>query len=453
MTLFLGLAYALCFVAICARRPQWALIAIFATAPLHFDLGSGGVKYSITEIHLLLTLPLLALRLRDARRGVTMGPLTLPISAYLLVCGLSTFVNWQGSDAIVSWVQMFAYVVITVLIFSHLCTPEQLRKVPYYLVAVCVFWALFGAKYNFQVESLGLRKNAFGASLAVGFLCAYDLWIARGYTRQAVWNDRTRMALAGAMLVIFTVLLMTLSRGSWLGAVAGVITIGVVRGSIKPLLRTGAILVPIMVIVWFNLPPELKAYTVGFDADQNRNIKLRLDTLQQTQQTFADDPVFGAGLGLRKNIDATNLVWLVLSETGVLGALAFGWIWWNFFRLTWRARRIVPPSDPRFTLLSLGAALMVCKLAHGMVDHYWTRGPLTNAWAGLGMILCFCRIPFEARARELHQYARNQRALRVAALRGAQAPIARRTSPRPSGSAPLSKASFANARRPPLPPK
>ena len=409
MTLLLGLAYALCFVALCARRPQWALIAIFASAPLHFDLSSGAVKYSITEINLLLTLPLLALRLRESRYGVSLGPLTLPICAYLLVCALSTLINWQGSEAIVSWVQMLAYVVITALIFSRLCTPDDLRRVPYYLVAVCVLWAIFGMKVNF--DFMFLRKNAFGASLAVGFLCAYDLWIARGYLKRPLRQDRVRMALTGAMLVIFTGLLMTLSRGAWLGTVAGLLVIGLVRGNVKPLLKIGAVLVPIVLIVWFNLPPELKDYTVGFDAERNRNIELRLLTLQQTQQMFYDSPVFGEGLGLRKGIDATNIIWLALAETGVLGALSFAWIFFNFYRLVGRARRILPPSDPRFTLLSLGAALMTYKLAHGMVDHYWTRGALTNAWAGLGMILCYCRIPLEARARELHQQALNSRAL------------------------------------------
>ena len=415
MTLLLGLTYALIFVALCARRPQWALIAIFATSPLHFDLGSGAIKYSITEINLILTLPLLALRLREARHGVSLGPLTLPILAYLLVCALSTLINWQGSEAIVSWVQMLLYVVVTVLVFSHLCTPDQLRKVPYYLVAVCVGWALFGMKVHF--DFMFLKKNAFGASLAVGFLCAYDLWIARGYVKRPLRQDKIRLALAGAMLIIFTGLMMTLSRGAWLGTLAGLIVIGIMRGSVKPLLKVGAILVPIVLIVWFNLPPELKAYTFGFDAEQNRNIELRLITLQQTQQLFHDNPIFGAGLGLRKNIDATNVVWLALSETGILGALAFGWIFWNFARLAWRARHILPPSDPRFTLLSLGTALMTYKLAHGMVDHYWTRGALTNAWAGYGMILCYCRIPLEARARELQQLAHQKRAAHALALR------------------------------------
>ena len=31
------------------------------------------------------------------------------------------------------------------------------------------------------------------------------------------------------------------------------------------------------------------------------------------------------------------------------------------------------------------AALVTLKLAHGMVDHYWTRGSIMCAWASVGM--------------------------------------------------------------------
>ena len=414
MAPFFGILYAVAFVALCAQRPKWALIALFATTPFHLNLSEGMVKYSITEINLLLTLPLLALRLRESREGASLGSMALPIYAYLLVCALSSLITWKGGDAVVSWVQMVSYIVVTVLIFALLCKPDDLRKVPYYLVGVCVLWSLFGIKVDFIF--MFLRKNAFGASLAVGFLCAYELWVARGYLKIPLRKDWPRLALMGAMLIIFTGLIMTLSRGAWLGTVAGMVAIGAMRGNMKPLLKIGAILVPVVLIVWFNLPPEMKAYVVGFDPEQNRNIELRVMTLQETQQLFYDSPLFGQGLGLRKDIDATNLFWLVLSETGVLGAIAFSWMFWNFYRLAWRARAILPPSDPRYTLLSLGVALMTYKLFHGMVDHYWTRGALTNAWAGLGMILCYCRIPAEARARELQRQALQKRADRELAL-------------------------------------
>ena len=415
MTLYVGIAYALFFLALGARRPMWALVGIFALSPLHFDLGDGTIKYSIAEVNLVLALPLLALRLRAARRGVTLGPVTLPIIAYLLVCGLSSLVEWQGSDAIISWVQMFSYMIVTVLIFSHLCDADDLRRVPAYLVAVCVPWSLLGIAVNFQF--MALAKNAFGAGLAIGFLAAYDLWIATGYTKRPLSKDLPRLALLGAMFIIFTGLLLTLSRGSWLGTIGGLFTIGLLRGSLKPLLKLSAVLVPIIAIVWISLPQNLKDYTTGFDTEKNRNIEIRVETLRMTQQMFKDSPVFGAGLGLRKNIDATNIVWLTLSETGILGFLSFSWIFWVFYRWAWRARHILPPSDPRYTLLSLGAALMTYKLFHGMVDHYWTRGAITPAWAGVGMILCYCRIPLEAGYRNARQRIAAPRARAMAATR------------------------------------
>jgi hypothetical protein len=36
-------------------------------------------------------------------------------------------------------------------------------------------------------------------------------------------------------------------------------------------------------------------------------------------------------------------------------------------------------------LLALGAALVVSRLAHGLVDHYWSRGAIMIAWAAAGM--------------------------------------------------------------------
>jgi hypothetical protein len=126
------------------------------------------------------------------------------------------------------------------------------------------------------------------------------------------------------------------------------------------------------------------------------------------QKNFLENPMLGAGVGLRKNYDATNVVWSTLAETGVLGLLAFAWIHVVFFRLCWRSRRLLHPSDPRFSLLSLGCALMTCKILHGMVDQYWGRGSITLAWGAVGMTLAYCRIPLEVRARQMVEARRRR---------------------------------------------
>ena len=74
-----------------------------------------------------------------------------------------------------------------------------------------------------------------------------------------------------------------------------------------------------------------------------------------------------------------------LAETGVLGLLTFSLIYVAFFRMVWWTRQRVPPAQAQFSFLALGAALTGCCLAHGMVDHYWSRGAITVAWASVGM--------------------------------------------------------------------
>ena len=59
----------------------------------------------------------------------------------------------------------------------------------------------------------------------------------------------------------------------------------------------------------------------------------------------------------------------------------------SVFHMVRRAARAIPVSDPRFSLAVLGGALTAGKRAHGMVDHYWGRGPLMMAWAAVGMSL------------------------------------------------------------------
>ena len=95
--------------------------------------------------------------------------------------------------------------------------------------------------------------------------------------------------------------------------------------------------------------------------------------------------MFGVGVGLRKEYDATNIVWLTLAETGVLGLGAFLLLHAGILRMVWTTQRHLHRSDPLFSAAALGAALVTGKFIHGLVDHYWSRGPLLISWAAAGM--------------------------------------------------------------------
>jgi hypothetical protein len=144
------------------------------------------------------------------------------------------------------------------------------------------------------------------------------------------------------------------------------------------------VLLPVIAIAWTFLPKESRENATGFERGRN-NIEARYESVEIARGFFDADPLLGSGVGLRKEYDATSLVWLTLAETGVLGAGALLLIHVAFLRMVWRAQKLVAREDELFTLLALGAALVVSRLAHGLVDHYWSRGAIMIAWAAAGM--------------------------------------------------------------------
>jgi hypothetical protein len=289
---------------------------------------------------------------------------------------------------------------VTVLLFASMVPVEQLRMVLYSLLPIAVAWSIIGVGTRFSFLSLG--KNAFGGTLAPAFLVALDLWMAKGYLRRP-WNkDWGRHAVLGAMLIIAAALVLSLSRGAWIGTVGGIFMITMLRRSSVKMAKVAILVFPIVFVLWHTLPQRDQEYAFGFGTNRP-NIRARYRSINMAQENFMSNPFLGAGVGFRKNYDATNVMWSTLAESGLVGLFAFAWIYVVFYRLCWRSRRILPPSDPRFSLLTVGCALMTCKILHGMVDQYWGRGSITLAWGAAGMSLAYCRIPVEARARQLYE--------------------------------------------------
>ena len=428
-----ALVYAPLFLLMAARRPLWALISIFALAPLQFNIGGFGLSFSIAEVNLLLTSLVWALRLRHSRWGVSLGPLTQPVWGYLLVCVLGSVIVWRGGDAVVSVVQMVLYTVVTVLLFATMVPAAQLRSVLYSLLPIAVVWSLvgIGTKFNFLL----LGKNAFGGTLSCAFLVALDLWLAKGSVRRPASRNWGRHAVLGALLVIGVGLGLSLSRGAWIGTLGGIFAIMMLRRASARMAKIALLFFPLLVVGWSSLPQKDQSYVLGFEKER-WNIKARYKSVDLAEQNFRSNPFLGAGVGFRKQYDATNIVLSTLAETGVVGLLAFAWIYVAFYRLCWRSRRFLPPSDPRFSLLTVGCALMTNKILHGMVDQYWGRGAITLAWGAAGMTLAYCRLPLEARAREIRGSLTRRQRTYSTPMPSSPAPSALTVSPLSSDGAP-----------------
>jgi hypothetical protein len=370
-----GLVYASGFWWLVWNRPHVALMLIFAIAPFQNDIGGGPVKFSFAEIHLGLTVPVLLVRNWITRRPIVLGPTAIPTALYFAVCLFSTFLNWRDTS-LSSLLQQLLYMVMAVAVFSSLVPNEEdFKPALYGLVYVGVFMAVMGIITNYSF--LGHNKNGIGASLACALLVCIELWFSLDIQKRKTW-------LSAAMVVIGAGLIMSLSRGSWLGTLAGFTFMIMMRRQYRLLFKAALIFIPLILVCWRVLPQSSREYVTGVSKDR-WNIKLRYESLDIARGEYEKNPVYGVGVGLRKEYDATNLQWLVLAETGVLGLATFLFVHVAFLNMVWKTRRWYPPSDFRYSLLSIAGALILYKFVHGSVDHYWSRGAITPTWASVGM--------------------------------------------------------------------
>jgi hypothetical protein len=230
----------------------------------------------------------------------------------------------------------------------------------------------------------GLHKNGIGGTLAATFVVATELWFAAKTRKRKIWLSFALMIMAAALLFI-------LSRGAWMAAIAGVLVIVSLRRQFKMLLKVGLLLVPMIAVFWYFLPQEKKDYALGFGADRY-NIQLRYESIDKALGWFHASPVYGLGVGLRKEYDATNVVLLTLAETGVIGLGTFVLIHIVFVGTIWKTQARLYRDEPMYSLCAVGAALVLGLFVHGVVDHYWSRGVPMLAWGAAGMAIGSWRV-------------------------------------------------------------
>jgi hypothetical protein len=151
------------------------------------------------------------------------------------------------------------------------------------------------------------------------------------------------------------------------------------------------VMIPAIVACWFIMPQEQRDYIFN-SGGSHGSVQSRIDNNAYFADQFMQSPVIGMGVGLRKEHDSTNIIMSTLAETGVLGLLSFMAVQISFFWVVFLAMRRVPLDDPDFTILVLGAALVLCLFTHGQVDHYWSRTQLP-VWglAGAAIAVAYSR--------------------------------------------------------------
>jgi len=370
----LALIYTILFWVVSLRFPSVPLALILGLAPFQNDISDfGGLHFSISEVHLLLSVPLLYTRVGRLHWGWMGGVLTSALAITVLL----TVPNWRDTSTL-SLVQMGLYWIGAVLLFTNLPRSSQDFAMAWKTLitvgcVLAVMAVVTGSSYFW-----GLNTNGIGASLACTLMVATEHWLCA--------NDSQRWKYVPVLVLVSAALVLVLSRGAWISALAGLSFILLWRSQYLLLAKLALAAIPVVAAVWMVLPEESRDYALAID-DSRYNIHARTLNADFARDQWLSSPFIGVGAGLRKEYDATNILWLTLAETGPIGLMAFLTVNGALVVGVWRRRPRHPSFTPDSSAIALAGGLVLGKLVHGLVDHYWSRGAIMIAWASVGMAL------------------------------------------------------------------
>jgi O-antigen ligase len=378
----LALVYVVVILTLGWTKPYYVLLLSMASAPFVMNVsGTGALKFSLTEINILLLSVTMLGKLFLTKQMVSIGKLAAPVALYIAIIGISSVQGGIVSADIIALLQtaIFCFLCPLLAINAKLSAGQN-RNILIAYATSCLVLAALQLSVGVGNKALEIHKNNMGQNLATGLVVWICLWMDdfRGW-----WSRFT----IPAMLVTLLGLFVTLSRGAWVGAVVGLIVIAVLNRRFVFLARVLVVAIPIIAVMWIYLPDDSKEYAAGLDSKEHRNIAARFYSRDVALGAFKKNPAIGVGVSLRKEMDATNLLFVTLGESGILGLVSFVMIQITFFALVVKLMKFIPRTDPRFLFLVVSPTLMSVRLAHAQFDHYWVRGATTMAWVSVGVVL------------------------------------------------------------------
>ena len=345
--------------------------------------------------------------------------LHLPLGVFWGVATLSTFLSPVQSQAIEGWIKLTLYV-LGFLMLHRICTYPRYRN---WLVATALLASLYVSVYGIRQFFYGAEELATwtdpnspladatrvysylnNPNLLAGYLIPMVPIGLMAAWAWSGWGSKVfAVSVTGANAFC---LVMTLSRGGWIGMLGGLTVAGLLlvqwnrvllpekfqNWALPVVVVSGAIAVVGAVI--FLEPIRIRVLSIFLGRGDSSN-NYRINVWTAVLDMIRDFPVLGIGPGndafnrvyplyQRPNYSALGAYSVPLeltAETGIVGAIAF--LWFAIVTTVHGLRRWVQLSAIRHPAalwvgagLAAGAGLMV----HGLVDTVWYRPQVQMLW-------------------------------------------------------------------------
>ena len=430
-------------------RPELTLVLLAFAVPFGSirELPLGPVNVGAAELLMGILLAAWLARMVAARRIVIpRAPLLVPLLVFLGAISFSTLASVSlelSAKEIVKWVEVLIIYLFmasliptevpqstggldwTVLALLAAGSAEALVGVYQFLLRVgpegFVLFGRFMRAYGHFAQ-----PNPFAGYLGLGIPLAYALTLeglqvwpqlaaqARSGLRQALVQALPYAAALAALGIMSTAMLMSWSRGAWVGLAAALVMVTVVRSrrALAMAVALGLVLSYVLLIGGAKyLPPALVQrvsdflpYVGGVDVravqvtDANFAVVERMAHWLAAVGMFSDRPWLGVGIGNYPEAysryaigrwrdplgHAHNYYLNIAAEAGVVGLLAYLLLFGACLYYAWRVVQRARGCGRALALGALGA--LVHLSVHSLFDNLWVHSMNVQLGLVLGLL-------------------------------------------------------------------
>jgi O-antigen ligase len=346
-------------------------------------------QWSLTLVGLcIFTFAIITFRFPVAQLGIALAGLGLILdrkrlkapfllwlyAAFLLWAFAASFTSRYQDIALDQLLEHLKLIVIMFVVINSLRTKDQLRFYLLFFLGCFVLFPLRGAFVNYvggyNVFGRALWNYIYANPNDLAALAIIALGVALAivfpeHRRSVVWFGATVSA-----LLLLLLILLTQSRGAFIGLAVGMST-----ATIRLLLRRPSLTVPTLLValllsfmtpnsVWDRLSGigQLTSVSNIDEADHEGSAAQRFEIQKVAWQIFIDHPIFGVGMGAYKEVNAryapflgrkdTHNTYLNLAaEVGLPGLLLWCALFGSVMRHAYRSRQGADLSEPLFSVI------------------------------------------------------------------------------------------------------
>ena len=413
-----------------------AILAVPFGSWLPLQVGAGNL--TAVDLAVALLIGLWFARMIVVERGITIHfpPLALPFALFLFAAALSITGALSLQFAIkelTKWIEMLA---VYLYIANNLSVAETKRALAVMFIAglaeaaIGIYQFLFGwgpkgfLLFGNYIRAFGTfeQPNPFAGYLALILPVAFGVVVGVFSIRHSVFRKTRHWILntgyyalaALASAAMLAAVVMSWSRGAWLGVAAGLVVTLIVpsRRAFGLALTIALGLMFVVLLSNINVIPDVIAARFGgladyfgvFDVrgvrvdDANFAVVERMAHWQAAWGMLHNHPGLGVGIGnyaveypayaLPRWDDplghAHNYYLNVAAETGFVGLAAYLILWIAVF---WQAWRSVRASSGIWRSVAAGLlGMLVALSAHNLFDNLFVHGMAVQVGIGLGII-------------------------------------------------------------------